>query len=308
MERVRWIFFSSLPEGRRLRSGWAILLFLAASAAVSGGLELAFRLAGLTMNQRLDLEDPLTAVFMLARLGSVLAATWAGTAALRAPFSSAGFADDAKLRRSCTGALFGVALLTLAVGVPAALGQLHLSGPTAPAGALVKAGAVQLLVLTLSSVAEEVALRGFVFLQLARGLGRVAALGVTSLLFGALHLSNPNADWTAAVNIALVGVWFGLLVFGTGSLWLCFGLHVSWNFCEGFVYGQPVSGLQLSTSLLHRSVVGSKVWTGGDFGPEASAWVAVLLCLACAASGLYFWRRGAFARASPPVTREPEAV
>jgi hypothetical protein len=77
-----------------------------------------------------------------------------------------------------------------------------------------------------------------------------------------------------------VGVWFGVLTARTGSLWCALGLHLSWNFCEGFVFGQPVSGLRPGASLLGGTVGEAGFWSGGGFGPEAAGWTAVLLLLA----------------------------
>ena len=78
-------------------------------------------------------------------------------------------------------------------------------------------------------------------------------------------------------NVALVGWWFGALVVRTGSLWTAIAMHVSWNFCEGFVFGAPVSGLHPGVSLLRASVEPRGFWSGGQFGPEASGLTAVLL-------------------------------
>ncbi len=283
---LRWVFFG---EDGILRSGWAVAVFFAVSGLTSGLIALALNLVGLS--RKLQLDDPLSLLFMALRLASICAATWAGTAAVKARFSSAGLSHPHKGRQFALGLALGALLLTLAVAVPAAVGQLGLGGPLHPPARLLGEGVLQAALLVLVALTEELALRGFVLLQLARGLGKVPAVLITSTLFGVLHLTNPNADWTAAANIALVGVLFGLLVYRTGSLWLCFGLHTSWNYFEGFVFGQPVSGLTQSVSLLRRTSVGSPLWTGGAFGPEASAWVAVLLALACVLTALSFRRR-----------------
>jgi hypothetical protein len=123
---------------------------------------------------------------------------------------------------------------------------------------------------------EELALRGVAFWAIARSAGNAVAVLATGGVFGALHLLNPSATWLAAGIVALVGVWFGVLTARTGSLWCAIGLHLSWNFCEGFVFGQPVSGLRPGLSLLSGTVGAAGFWNGGDFGPEAAGWTAVL--------------------------------
>ena len=53
----------------------------------------------------------------------------------------------------------------------------------------------------------------------------------------------------------------------TEKLWLPIGLHFSWNFFQGFVYGFPVSGYVFD-GLFEVSILGQELWTGGEYGPE----------------------------------------
>jgi membrane protease YdiL (CAAX protease family) len=194
--------------------------------------------------------------------------------------------------------------MSLAVGVPLLIGQLGMSWPTDRAGALVRSGALQLAVLVPGSIAEEIQFRGFLLQQLKHGCGSVVGVSATSVLFGIVHLMNPNGNWIEAAIIALVGVWFGILVLGTGSLWLTFGLHTGWNLVEGFVLGQPVSGYTISVPLMRRTHVGSAAWTGGAFGPEGSIWLAILLGIGIVVSLLHFRRQ----RLAGSARHEPQAV
>ena len=54
----------------------------------------------------------------------------------------------------------------------------------------------------------------------------------------------------------------------------------------GVVPGLPVSGSRIP-ALLHAEVRGSAPWTGGLFGPEASA---ILPAFILAGAGFYLWR------------------
>ena len=51
-------------------------------------------------------------------------------------------------------------------------------------------------------------------------------------------------------------------------LWLPIGIHIGWNFFEGVVFGFPVSGLEIS-HIMHNTMHGPEIITGGKFGPEA---------------------------------------
>ena len=46
------------------------------------------------------------------------------------------------------------------------------------------------------------------------------------------------------------------------------GFHIAWNLFEGLVFGFPVSGVDMGTSLIALQVKGPELWTGGPFGPE----------------------------------------
>jgi hypothetical protein len=57
------------------------------------------------------------------------------------------------------------------------------------------------------------------------------------------------------------------------------GLHAAWNFCQGTVYGIPVSGMKADGWLVSTRT-GPDWLSGGGFGAEASV-VALALCLLC---------------------------
>lgn len=146
---------------------------------------------------------------------------------------------------------------------------------------------------------EELWFRGYYLTNLAEGLvalprvtarrAVVAATALTALGFGAVHAANANAT---AVSTALVVGYGGYLALGyllTGELALPVGFHAAWNYTQGFVYGFPVSGYALDTSLLVTETNGPVALTGGAFGPEAglvgAAWATASL------AALWWWIR-----------------
>ena len=110
--------------------------------------------------------------------------------------------------------------------------------------------------------------RGYHLQTLASGINLFWGVLISSAIFGALHLANPNASWVAAVGIFFAGLFLALGYLRTGQLWLSIGLHIGWNFFEGVVFGFPVSGTA-SYPLLRIQVSGPPLWTGAAFGPEA---------------------------------------
>lgn len=139
---------------------------------------------------------------------------------------------------------------------------------------------------------EELFSRGYQILNLTEGLqypqlGKRGAVTIavllTSSLFGILHLFNPSASATSTVNIILAGIVLALPYILTGSLALSFGLHFGWNFSLGAIAGFPVSGLHFEASVITIKQLGTPMWTGGAFGPEAG--LIVLLGLGVMAGG-----------------------
>jgi uncharacterized protein len=125
---------------------------------------------------------------------------------------------------------------------------------------------------------EELMSRGYHLRNLAEGLHservspRVALLLATlgsASVFGLMHAGNANATAISSFNIGVAGCMLALGLLWTGELALPIGLHISWNFCQGNVFGFPVSGNPMPTRVFAIEQGGDPMLTGGGFGPEA---------------------------------------
>jgi uncharacterized protein len=125
---------------------------------------------------------------------------------------------------------------------------------------------------------EELISRGYQLRNAAEGLNLpgvgprnavLLAWVLSSAFFGYLHATNPNATLMSTINVALAGLMLGAGYVLTGELAIPIGLHVTWNFFQGAVFGFPVSGLRVGgATFLSLDQGGPDLWTGGPFGPE----------------------------------------
>lgn len=150
-----------------------------------------------------------------------------------------------------------------------------------------------LLFFLLVAVTEEVMLRGFVLgRMLSAGMNRFVALFLSSALFSAMHLFNPNFALLPFVNILLAGCLLGASFLYTRNLCFPVVLHWFWNWLQGPVLGYEVSGMDSGETLLTLRLTGSDLLTGGSFGFEGSLLCTVLLVVGTLAIIGYYERRG----------------
>ncbi|WP_211244267.1 CPBP family intramembrane glutamic endopeptidase [Actinospica robiniae] len=168
----------------------------------------------------------------------------------------------------------GVGLFAVTIALVAMSGCYHVQGWGSFGAALTTLG-----VMICPSITEELAFRGALFRILEEKAGTWGALVVSGLVFGGLHLINPDATVWGGLAIAMEsGLMFGALYAATRSLWLAIGVHLGWNVAEEAIFDTAVSGSDSHTGgLLHASVSGSQMLSGGSFGPEASIF-AIAVC------------------------------
>ena len=280
----------------QVRSGWVLLAFIVSATLVYFAVLVAVTLLRFFPEGQLRLDDWRLLGSSLAVLLSAIAASLLCKLVFGAEIGLGG-----PVRRGLwIGTVAGIAAISVAClgGLGAELGTLRWGGEALGVTAL--AGLQQLITIGPTSVGEELLVRGVVLRQLARGTRPWIAVLLTGTAFGVMHLQNPSVTLVAAINIALVGIWFGALVWRTGTLWSSIAVHVVWNWFEGFVFGTPVSGLQPGTSIWVVALSypsEDQFWFGGGFGPEASGVTTLVLLVANAATLL--WPRREFS-GNPP--------
>ena len=176
------------------------------------------------------------------------------------------YRDPKALRHLSIGLGAGFLVFSAAVAVAAILGVYRITGEGDASDLLPALIGPAIF----AAVSEELVFRGILFRWIEEFGGSWMALLLTSILFGAGHLANPNASPIAAVGIAFeAGVMLGAAYMLTRSLWLPMGIHAAWNFTQGEIYDIPVSGTKVH-GLVVAKLTGNPLLTGNGFGLEAS--------------------------------------
>jgi uncharacterized protein len=164
-------------------------------------------------------------------------------------------------------------------------------------------------------VSEETVFRGYQLKNAAEGLNYhslgprgaiLLAWVLSSVFFAVLHAANPNATPISTLNIVLAGLMLGFGYVLTGELAIPIGLHITWNFFQGAVYGFPVSGFgDFGPTLLVTEQGGPELWTGGSFGPEGGLLIPAVMLLGISLVALWTRLRTGKVSLHAPIAESP---
>ncbi|MBT2186717.1 CPBP family intramembrane glutamic endopeptidase [Sphingobium nicotianae] len=274
--------------------GWLVVLCVGTvilyNAVARGGLWLAVRAGGI----RLDSLSAAPAAYKLVvAIIGLLAVLIAYRATIR--FGERRATPELGLRRApwelLAGLIIGGALLGAIVGVQWLFGWVIITPKPIDGVALALRDSLR------SGVLEELVMRLVIFRLLWRAFGIWPALAGAAVVFGLLHLANPDASlFAVACLIAGEGAIIALYMI-TGRAWASMGMHAGWNFTQGWRLGAAVSGtgeIAGGPLALRPAAHVSELLSGGGFGPEASLSALVLSLLASAALLWWAWARGDF--------------
>jgi membrane protease YdiL (CAAX protease family) len=213
------------------------------------------------------------------------------------------------VKESLCGLGLGVCVGGAVVAGMVVLGALRWVPDAGSALGYVKEGGAALWFFSLPAAGEEALMRGYLFQALAEVWGGSWALWVTSVLFGMLHLGNPNTSWIGLANILVAGLFLGVIYLKTASLWWATGAHLGWNWTHGFLFDLPVSGLELLDAPLLEPLTRGPDWlSGGAFGPEGSVLSTLILLSATGVLWRTSWLRpGERAREVRPLMQAGQA-
>lgn len=288
------------PKLHRLRAIWRLLVHTLLMVVLGFATIVATQAATLP-------EGAFWPVFALA---VTLPATWiAATRLDRRPFASLGLNFDRRWWLDLAfGLALGAGLMTAIFAVELAAGWVTITGtkvaPEGFEGPFVASLLGPAILFVAVGFHEELLSRGYHLRNFAEGMhwpgkldagaALIAGTILSSLVFGLLHAGNPNATWLSNLNIALAGGFLAVGLLTTGELAIPIGVHITWNFCQGNLFGFPVSGTNAGARVIAIEQGGDPLITGGQFGPEAGLiGVAAMLVGSLAIVAWVRWTRGA---------------
>lgn len=278
------------PDG--LRAGWrallAVFFFIAFVAILSGILLLipsvrswvahvdrtAVTPGTLILGDGPSVASALLAAFVMGLLEGKSFADYG--LPLRAAFG----------KRFWQGALYGLAMLTLLMGLIAAFHGFSPGTLAVRGAAAAHYGALYAIAFLLVAFFEEFSFRGYLQATLESGIGFWPAAVVLSIAFGALHVLNAGESRSGILMVGCFGLLAAFALRRTGNIWFAFGMHAAWDWAETFLYSVSDSGAAAKGHLLNSSLHGPIWLTGGSVGPEAS--LLVFAVLALAAVGIHY--------------------
>jgi uncharacterized protein len=313
----------------RLRAPWRLLLqYLAYTVAVplfanllAGAFLLAGRGAGSSGTSALAGSPLLPVIGGVAGLGGALLSVWlAGRFLDRRPFADFGFhLSGGWWLDLLFGMALGALLMTTVFLVQSGLGWVTVTGSfesLVPGAPFWLAVLVPATLFVCVGFYEELVSRGYQLRNAAEGLNSsslgprgavLLAWALSSAFFGFLHAANPNATILSTANVALAGLMLGCGYVLTGELAIPIGLHVTWNFFQGTVFGFPVSGLRIGgATFLSIEQGGPDLWTGGPFGPEGGLLAPAAMALGILLTALWVRLRRGRVAIHAPIAKGPK--
>jgi membrane protease YdiL (CAAX protease family) len=179
-------------------------------------------------------------------------------------------------REWAIGGLAGAGLYAGCVLLLMAFGMFQIEGLN-PLSYMIPAAAMAIK----SSVFEELLFRGVLFRSVEHMAGSWIAIIISSLVFGFIHLLNPDATIAGAAYIAIeAGLLLAAAYLLTRRLWMAIGYHMLWNYVQSAVFSGIVSGSVALPGLFQVRIDGPTFFTGGGFGMEQSIFALILCTIA----------------------------
>lgn len=205
----------------------------------------------------------------------------------RRPFLSLGFMTLHAFRDSMIGLAIGSGMMTACIAI------LYFAGwaiPEASTGFQASVLAFAAVATIANTAMQEVMVRGYVQQTIQEQFGVLNGIVFSALLFLALHLGAIQGAILPMISLFAAGILLGTAYVVTGNLWLPIALHFGWNFLQGPILGETVSGRANTTYWRLFHLTGPSLMTGGKFGIEGGL-IAILITILGTPIVLLLFRR-----------------
>ncbi len=222
-------------------------------------------------------------------VGGLVAAVFSNSLAMAifdaGPFTDVGLPwNRDSARNGIIGLAGGIGAALLVLGVALAAGFAQMSRATGSESNW-RIDIFFPILLLCGSMGEELLFHGFGFQVLMKRFGTFTTILPTGVIFGLLHATNPHASKLGIANTMAFGILFGLAFLRSRDLWLPIGLHFGWNITLP-MFGVNLSGITIKPTGLELIWKAGPLWSGGDYGPEASILTSATILLLA----LYLWK------------------
>lgn len=275
----RTIFANSME----IRAGWRLAIYIATAALilVITGTFLSFVIGHFMYAGAGFGRTPLG--LLLSELG-LLVATF-GAAGIMARIENRSFDAYGLPRGELFGRFFwqglawGIAEISVVMALVGAFHGYSFGNISLHGAVIVEYAALWSIIFVIVGLAEEFLFRGYTQFTLASGIGFWPAALLLSTAFGAVHLANKGEGPVGALSVVVIGLFFCLTLWRTGSLWFAVGMHAGFDFGETFIYSVPNSGFVAQGHLSNAAMHGPAWLTGGTVGPEGSVFSFATMAL-----------------------------
>lgn len=264
------------PDTNSIRAGWRIIIFAILFLIFSVGLQFGVRAILGTLPAKGTLW------FFLLGLGATLAAFITTKYISKQPFNSLGLKLNFAVKDLLMGICISALIMTFMYVTLLGLGYIQFDGFSWWADdshALANFSSASfwtalaiLFQFIIVAWWEELAFRGIILQNIAKGLNIKWGVIISTLGFGLIHAGNPNATVLSTILIMIITLKLVYAYLKSGQLWLPIGLHLGWNFFQASVFGFASSG-HMSPSMIAQTPVASDWLSGGAFGAENSIFI-----------------------------------
>jgi membrane protease YdiL (CAAX protease family) len=191
-------------------------------------------------------------------------------------------------KRYWEGAAFGFVMVSIQMGLIAALHGYSVSGVDLDGAAAMRYALLYLTGFVALAVFEEFSFRGYLQSTLQSAIGFWPAALILAVAFGAIHVGNPGETIPGIEMAGCFGLFAAFTRWRTGNIWFAVGMHTFWDWGETFIYSVRDSGLPAAGHFLNSNFHGPTWITGGSAGPEGSVVAFVVLALSAVGVHLLF--------------------